>query len=93
MRERQAAYNDKHLARAIDCIATERCSTDLTDGFCGPRDGCCHRHGARDCVAQARSALAGLVSRGLMVVWVYDKDLPPEVRSHLQRVFEERHNG
>jgi hypothetical protein len=33
---RPEAMIDKHRARALQVIAEHRCSTDLTNGFCGP---------------------------------------------------------
>lgn len=93
MKKRSGAYNEKHYARAVDALAHHRCSTDLTDGFCGPRDGACAREGrlsrgarARGgCIAAAEGLLAALASRGMMVVWVYDKELPPELRGLAER--------
>jgi hypothetical protein len=66
----------KHRARAIQALAHERCVTDLTDGFCGPRDGvCCRPNGSRDCVRQAKSLLGALESSGMRAVWIYDPAL------------------
>lgn len=92
MSDRKAAFNDKHHRRALAAIANHRCVTDLTDGFCGPDDHApapvtCHRR-SRDCVVQAEGALQSLANRGMMVVWVYDKELPPEVATVLKERFE-----
>lgn len=63
----------KHRARAIQALAEHRCACDLTDGFCGPRDGVCHQSGRhQDCVTQARGLLSALESRGMRAVWIYD---------------------
>lgn len=67
--------NPKHRARALQAIAHERCVTDLTDGFCGPRDGKCSRQnpGMRRCDAQAESILRAIETVGCYVVWHFDK--------------------
>jgi hypothetical protein len=68
----------KHRARAIDNVASHLCSTDLTDGFCGPRDGQCFnpgrgRNARLNCMARAESIMQAVESRGCTVVWVFDK--------------------
>jgi hypothetical protein len=76
---KNAAFNAKHCERAVDAIAGHRCSTDLTDGFCGPWDGRCRYDGRpthRNCIIEARGILEALASRGMMVVWIHDKELP-----------------
>ena len=66
----------KHRARALQALAHERCVTDLTNGFCGPRDGKCFRDSnGRSCVRQAESLLQALESSGMRAVWVYDPAL------------------
>lgn len=72
-----AALRVRHRARALQAIAEHRCSTDLTDGFCGPRDGRCHwqERGHRGCAAQAEGILAAMESRGMSVVWDHDPNL------------------
>ena len=89
--KRKPALTDKHYERAVDAIALHRCSTDLTDGFCGPRDGRCPGHDEnrpdRCCIVSAKGILDALASRGMIVVWVFDKELPPELQS-LKEGFE-----
>lgn len=66
----------KAYARALQAIAHERCVTDLTDGFCGPRDGKCrHMAPQRRCVVQAAAILQSLETAGMLVVWDYDPEL------------------
>jgi hypothetical protein len=67
----------KHRARAVEQLASHRCSTDLTDGFCGPQDGKCHRGLGtyRNCVVQAESLLQAIENRGCTVVWAYDREM------------------
>jgi hypothetical protein len=80
---RDDATRAKHEARALQAIANERCASDLTDGFCGPRDGACHHcnrpeGGARvTCTRQARAALHALQTVGMTVVWEHDPALQP----------------
>jgi hypothetical protein len=71
------ASKPKHRTRAVQAMAEHICASDYTDGFCGPRDGEC-RHGRpsgyRDCVKTAEHCMRAMESRGVMVVWPYDKD-------------------
>jgi hypothetical protein len=66
-----------HRARAVQTIAEHRCSTDLTNGFCGPSNGVCRRgsESGRDCIAEARGIVRALESRGMAVIWEYDPTL------------------
>lgn len=69
---------EKYRERVIEAIASHRCSTDLTDGFCGPRDGKCSGQGGerpphRNCCTQARGILAAIESVGMSVIWTFDK--------------------
>jgi hypothetical protein len=66
--------NPKHRARAVEAIAREICSTDMTDGFCGPRDGQCPRAPIRDCIKRAEGCMRAIETVGCMVTWPYDKD-------------------
>lgn len=72
------AIRAKHRARALQALASHRCATDLTDGFCGPRDGECFGecHG-RNCVRQAEGLLQALETVGCIVVWEHDPSLAP----------------
>ncbi len=74
--DRQSA---KHRARALQAIANHICTTDLTDGFCGPRDGaCCRQKGSwrrGGCNVVASGILQALESNGMVVVWDYDPAL------------------
>lgn len=74
-----AALKALHRQRALQAIAKYRCSTDLTDGFCGPRDGQCHWEGkdssVRGCIAQAEAILKAVESLGMSVVWDLDPNL------------------
>ncbi len=67
---------EKHRARALRAIANVRCTTDLTDGFCGPRDGKCRQNnpGMRRCDAQAESILLAIESVGCYVIWHFDPE-------------------
>jgi hypothetical protein len=67
----------KHRERAIQAIAGHTCSTELTDGFCSPRDGKCigqkgERPDHRNCVVKAKGYLQALDSVGVKVVWTHD---------------------
>lgn len=66
-----------HRARALQAIAEERCASDLTTGFCSPRDGKCQWEGAahRACIASAASILRALETQGMVVVWENDPTL------------------
>lgn len=67
--------NPKHYARALQVIAHHRCVTDLTDGFCGPKDGLCVRERISDnrkCATSAAAILRALEANGMSVVWDYD---------------------
>ncbi|MCC6775610.1 MAG: hypothetical protein IT537_03080 [Hyphomicrobiales bacterium] len=63
----------KHRDRALQAIAEHRCATDLTNGFCTPHGGKCQRKGTRDCCREAAGILAAIESRGMSVIWSYDK--------------------
>jgi hypothetical protein len=70
----------KHRARAVEQLALHRCSTDLTDGFCCPRDGRCARGASigrpdRDCMRQAEGLMQAVESRGCTVVWAFDQSM------------------
>lgn len=70
----------KHRARAVECLASHRCSTDLTDGFCGPQDGKCigqngERPSHRNCMRQAEGLMKAIESRGCTVVWAFDQNM------------------
>lgn len=83
------AYNEKHYLRALRVVAEYRCSTDLTNGFCAPRDGECQRGNPRmrgDCITSARGILESLATYGIMVVWAFDKELPEPLRNELRKV-------
>lgn len=85
---RDDAMRKKHRERVIEMIASERCSTDLTDGFCGPRDGKCRYDGKsyrRDCMAQARSIMLSIESRGVRVVWIYDPAITEDINIRAER--------
>lgn len=78
---------EKHKARALRAIAEHICSTNLTDGFCGPRDedgklSCIGQKGARpkerNCVVRARGMLQAMDTVGIVPVWVHDKTLRVE---------------
>lgn len=67
--------HEKHRQRAVDAIALHLCSTDLTDGFCGPRDGKCigqngERPSHRNCVVKANGCMQAMQSCGVHAVWV-----------------------
>ena len=68
-----------HRERAKQSLAAHICSTDLTDGFCGPHDGVCQRRlahpNARDCALKAEGLLQAIESRGCAVVWEHDPTL------------------
>jgi hypothetical protein len=90
--KRSGAWDQKHYERALRALAGHRCSSDLTDGFCGPNEKPCYCRRPkggydRDCATQAAGLLHALETVGMMVVWVYDKDLPPEL-STLKERFE-----
>jgi hypothetical protein len=80
---RSAETVAKHRARAIEQLAAHRCATDLTDGFCGPRDGNCQRASAllgsdhRNCMILAEGLMQAIESRGCTVVWAYDPVVKP----------------
>jgi hypothetical protein len=70
----------RHRARALQAIAHERCVTDLTDGFCGPRDGKCQRARADEpntanCCRQAEAILRAMETSGIQPVWIYDPEM------------------
>jgi ribosomal protein L37E len=69
-----------HRGRALHAMAGHICSTRLTNGFCGPRDGRCHNYGADDplrqhlnCMFQARGLMGAVETVGCKVVWAFDK--------------------
>ena len=66
---------ERHKQRAIQAIAHERCVTDLTDGFCGPRDGKCQRQGSRqgECIKQAVACVRAMETNGVFPIWIYDQ--------------------
>lgn len=65
----------KHRARAVLELAQHRCSTDLTNGFCGPNDGKCERPDHRNCMFQAEHLMRAIESRGCTVVWAFDQNM------------------
>lgn len=74
----------KHRARAVGCLAEHVCSTDMTDGFCGPEfvdhtmSGpvkCRRDHTGRSCVVKATSLMQAIESRGCTVVWAFDREM------------------
>lgn len=63
---------EKHRARALQAIAHECCVTDLTDGFCVPRDGKCQmmgKHIRGTCVGQAEAILQSIEASGCYVAF------------------------
>jgi hypothetical protein len=81
---RDDATMAKHEARALRALASHRCSTDMTDGFCQPEDGACRSplcvnrgREDRDCMRQARGLLQALRTLGMTVVWEHDPALQP----------------
>lgn len=75
---RNEATKAKHHARALRAIATHLCATDMTDGFCQPRDGKCigqggERPGHRNCIVRAEGCLFSLKTCGMTAVWLFDK--------------------
>lgn len=68
----------KHRQRAVEALASHRCNTDLTDGFCGPRDGKCHRASHRDCMVQAEGLMRSIENVGCTVVWAFDREMRGE---------------
>lgn len=73
------ASKPKHRSRAVEAMASHLCTTDFTNGFCGPRDGKCQRRTAaerpdRDCMKVADGCMRAMESRGIQVVWPYDKE-------------------
>lgn len=85
---RDDAMRKNHRERAIETIASERCSTDLTDGFCGPRDGKCryddHKYHP-NCMRQAESIMRMIESRGVRVVWIYDPAITEDINIRAER--------
>ena len=79
---------ERHKQRAIQAIAHERCVTDLTDGFCGPRDGKCQRQGSRqgECIKQAVRTGLGLKAQ-IMRRW---RPSPPSITDQLAGVLVRR---
>ncbi len=70
------AMRVRHRARALQAIAQQRCETDLTTGFCCPRDGECSRQSSRgSCVHSAEGILQAIETRGLAVIWRMDPAL------------------
>lgn len=70
--------NPKAYARALQAIANHRCVCDLTDGFCGPRDGECTQRGRRPrggCNVEAKGILDSLATVGVIVVWDFDPEM------------------
>lgn len=70
----------KHRARAVEQLASHRCNCDLTDGFCGPRDGQCRKSGAErpgraNCMIQAEGLMQAIEGRGCTVVWAFDREM------------------
>jgi hypothetical protein len=85
------SFRARHHDRAVLAIAGHLCSRELTDGFCGPgstavgRDPCC-RHPEprrRDCVKEAEGVLEALETRGMVVAWAHDRQLPQNLRTLL----------
>jgi hypothetical protein len=77
---RSAETAAKHRARAVEALASHRCATDLTDGFCGPRDGKCQNPSFgggtyRNCMIQAEGLMQAIESRGCTVVWAFDREM------------------
>jgi hypothetical protein len=74
------ASKPKHRARAVQAMALHICCTDKTDGFCSPLDGSCSNPlGGKperrlNCMDAAEQLMRAMETRGLMVVWPYDKD-------------------
>jgi len=74
----------KHRARAIEAMAKQLCETDMTNGFCCPRDGKCQRENrnpawpARDCISKAEGLLLAMEGRGMSVVWDHDPGRHPD---------------
>lgn len=69
-----------HRGRGPLAMASHICSTDLTNGFCAPRDGKCLNYGADDpnrqhlnCMVRARGLMGALETVGCKVVWAFDK--------------------
>jgi hypothetical protein len=59
--------------RALQNIAHEICATELTDGFCGPREGKCTRqHKPGGCIRRAEACLQAMATSGVIPIWVYD---------------------
>lgn len=70
----------KDRARAVEQLASHRCSTELTDGFCGPQDGTCIGQGGerplhRNCMRQAEGLMQAIESHGCTVVWAFDREM------------------
>ena len=69
----------KHRARAVEAMALHICVTDKTDGFCSPRDGFCFNplggkpERRQNCMHAAEQLMRAMETRGLMVVWPYDR--------------------
>ncbi len=67
----------RHRVRAVAAIAGQLCSTDLTDGFCSPRDGKCagqngERPDHRNCMVKAEGCVRAMEGVGIKVVWMFD---------------------
>jgi hypothetical protein len=68
---------EQHRERATQAMASYLCSTDYTDGRCGPRDGkCVRRGGQRDCIRAATGLFESMVTVGCEVIWVFGKSAP-----------------
>lgn len=66
----------KHRSRAVEALAKHRCSTDLTDGFCSPRDARCQQRAMhRDCMKQAEWLMRAMENVGCTVVWAFDREM------------------
>ncbi len=71
----------KHRERAVQAIAEHVCSVNLTDGFCGPRDGKCQRQnnlGRLDCRRLAEGCVHAMETRGITVDWQFDPAKHPD---------------
>lgn len=66
---------ERHKKRALQAIAHERCVSDLTDGFCGPKDGQCQRqHSPGECIRQAAACVRAMETNGVFPLWVVRQD-------------------
>lgn len=67
-----------HRARAKQALAMQACACDLTDGFCGPREGRCMREEKghkRSCARVAEGMLQAIETCGCAVIWEHDPTL------------------